>query len=540
DDGNPELTGAHDIIGTPSYMSPEQIQGGMERDGEEQGIDGRSDLYSTGVMLYQLLTGTLPFRGNKMAMMAAHLHNKPLPMKEANPQAAVPPAVERLVMQCLEKEPDKRPQTARELADKFRQAAGITAGPGAAQLSRSLPWVKVAAAIVVLGLAAIALVPVVGMFRKPPAGSEKARSSNETGPVVNAEPAPAANPPAPSPSKAWMPEGFAAPLPKAVDDASGLPIQLKRDDGALFAYYRDGMYLPVGYKPEGSEITPRQWPKVIVRQSDKTRFIRIDGGTFLRGDPRRDQSPATDVPGNPLTPHHVRVRGFYIQETEVTNGEIQRYLDAHPDDQKNLRNWRALYEALRKDNEINDEKMSHYPAVCIGYSQAIKYAATVGGRLPTESQWEYAAKSRKDDYHFAWGKDFPPAGDRMGNLDNPQAIATPVEAFLKDKTEQGVYDMTGNVRELCADAYKPYDDLKLSANSADHPLIDQRETLLLDSSEKGQIKVVVRGGSYMGTARKAMTFMRDKLSIDDDVPSDVGFRVVIECPSQVDDSSDQP
>ncbi len=129
DDGNPELTGAHDIIGTPSYMSPEQINGGIERDGEEQGIDGRSDLYSTGVMLYQLLSGSLPFRGNKMAMMAAHLHNKPLPMKEVNPSVDVLPGVERVVMQCLEKEPGKRPQTARELADKFRQAAGITAGP---------------------------------------------------------------------------------------------------------------------------------------------------------------------------------------------------------------------------------------------------------------------------------------------------------------------------------------------------------------------------------------------------------------------------
>jgi len=538
DDGNPELTGAHDIIGTPSYMSPEQIKGGIGREGEEREIDGRSDLYSTGVVLYHLLTGSLPFRGNKMAMMAAHLHNKPLPMNEANPQAAVPPGVEQVVMQCLEKEPDKRPQSAAELAEKFRQAAGITAGRGAAGPSRPLPWGKVAAAAVVLALVAGALVPLVGMFGKSPAGSEKARASNETAPVVTAGSAPANNPPAPSPTKAWMPKGFAAPVSKSVDDGSGLPIQLKRDDGALFAYHRDGMYLPVGYKPEDSESTAGQWPKAIVRQSDKTRFIRIDGGTFLRGDPRRDQSPSSDVAGNPLTPHYVRVRGFYIQETEVTNGEIQQYLDAHPDDQKNLRNWRDSYESFRKDNQIDDAQMSHYPAVCIGYDLATRYAAWAGGLLPTEAEWEYAAKSRNDDYLFAWGKELPASGERPANLDHPQTVSTPVKTFPKDKTDQGVYDTTGNVRELCADAYLPYDDLKLTANSHDQPLIDRRESLL-ESSQAGQVKVVVRGGSYLDKARKALTFMRDRLPMNDNVPGDVGFRVVIECPSQADDSGDE-
>ena len=104
DEGSPELTGAGDLVGTPAYMSPEQIRGGFERDGKTQDIDGRSDLYSTGVVLYHLLTGALPFRGSKMALLAAHLNNAPLPMKEANPRAEVPPDVERVVLRCLEKE----------------------------------------------------------------------------------------------------------------------------------------------------------------------------------------------------------------------------------------------------------------------------------------------------------------------------------------------------------------------------------------------------------------------------------------------------
>ena len=345
-------------------------------------------------------------------------------------------------------------------------------------------------------------------------------------------------PPALAPKKPWIPEGFAAPAAAGIDTASGLSNQLKREDGALFTLYRDGMYLPVGYKPEDPETAPATWPKAIVRKSDAVRFIWIDGGTYRRGDPRPDQGAATDGPGNPLTPHHVRLGGFYIQETEVTNGEIQRYLDAHPDEEKNLRTWRDAYESFRSNNQIDDTKMSQYPAVCVGYGVAIKYAASVGGRLPTEAQWEFAAKSRHDDYLFAWGKEFPRSGERPANLEPSQAASAPVKAFPGDKTEQGVYDMTGNVRELCADAYQPYDELKLAANSADHPLVDRREKLVLDSSEAGQIKIVVRGGSYMDSPRKAMTFMRDRLAADDDVPGDVGFRVVIECPSRADQSGD--
>ena len=122
DDGNPELTGQGDFLGTPAYMSPEQIRGGITKEGRG-GIDGRSDLYSVGVLLYQLLTGSLPFKGmNKMGVLAAHLHSTIPAMKDANPAVQVPPQVERLVMKCLEKDPDHRPQSARELPRLFREA----------------------------------------------------------------------------------------------------------------------------------------------------------------------------------------------------------------------------------------------------------------------------------------------------------------------------------------------------------------------------------------------------------------------------------
>ncbi len=124
DEGSPELTGQGDFVGTPHYMSPEQIRGGVGKDGQGE-IDGRSDIYSVGVLLYQLLTGSLPFTGRtNMEVLVAHLHHTPAPMSDANPRAKIPPQVERLVMRCLEKDPDLRPQSARELADRFRAAIG--------------------------------------------------------------------------------------------------------------------------------------------------------------------------------------------------------------------------------------------------------------------------------------------------------------------------------------------------------------------------------------------------------------------------------
>ena len=122
DEGNPELTGQGDFLGTPDYMSPEQIRGGITKEGRG-GVDGRSDLYAVGVLLYQLLTGSLPFKGmNKMGVLAAHLHSTIPAMNDANPAVRIPPQVEQLVMKCLEKEPDRRPQSARELARLFREA----------------------------------------------------------------------------------------------------------------------------------------------------------------------------------------------------------------------------------------------------------------------------------------------------------------------------------------------------------------------------------------------------------------------------------
>ena len=102
------LTGTGMVIGTPQYMSPEQALGRRGSD-----LDGRSDLYSLGIVLYQMLSGELPFKADTaMGLLLAHINAAPKPILEARPDLHIPTALARVVMQCLEKQPDGRPRDA--------------------------------------------------------------------------------------------------------------------------------------------------------------------------------------------------------------------------------------------------------------------------------------------------------------------------------------------------------------------------------------------------------------------------------------------
>jgi CHASE2 domain-containing sensor protein len=110
------------VLGTPSYMSPEQLAG--------KKIDGRSDLFSLGVMLYQMCCGKLPFEGDSMAQLMFRIANEPHPdVRGANP--ALPDCVVAIIDKALTKDPDVRYQTGAEFAKDVRTCMAMSGGAAA-------------------------------------------------------------------------------------------------------------------------------------------------------------------------------------------------------------------------------------------------------------------------------------------------------------------------------------------------------------------------------------------------------------------------
>ena len=241
------VTGPGVVMGTTGYMSPEQVRG--------QDADHRSDIFSFGSVLYEILTGRRAFQGGTGAeVMSAILHLEPPPMTAASGDRDIPAGVVRIVQRCLEKPVDRRFQSARDLAfslEALDEAAGTRAPASAAPRAS---WLTPARLIpmVAAGLAAVA----VGWFLwSRPTGSRL--SSTFSGP-------PSVTPflvgPAVETLPAWSPTGN---LVAYVSEASGNddvwmsdltgtnPINLTKDhkgidtfpawapDGQLVAFYSD-------------------------------------------------------------------------------------------------------------------------------------------------------------------------------------------------------------------------------------------------------------------------------------------------------------
>jgi tRNA A-37 threonylcarbamoyl transferase component Bud32 len=201
------LTQVGTVMGTPSYMSPEQIMG--------LPVDGRTDLFSAGVILYQFLTGERPFAGSSTTTMQKVLKEDPLPPSTLNVQ--ISPAMDAVVRKALAKRPEERFQTAQEFADAIRVAATTTTVPVATARAATAP---------------AATVP--GAAKTSPVGhSDPTLIAGTDATVLNAAP----------PARETAQPVAAASVPKKASHGLGLPIvvvaaAIAVGAGAWFVYQR--------------------------------------------------------------------------------------------------------------------------------------------------------------------------------------------------------------------------------------------------------------------------------------------------------------
>jgi TolB-like protein/cytochrome c-type biogenesis protein CcmH/NrfG len=134
------------VLGTAAYMSPEQVRG--------HGTDAQSDVFSFGVVLYEMLAGRLPFRGDSAAdVMAAVLHQEPPKLLDL--EGAVSPQLERVTERCLQKSPERRFQSARDLATTLEAVSDAESGGPSRPLARGLrrvarrPWAAVLVLLII-------------------------------------------------------------------------------------------------------------------------------------------------------------------------------------------------------------------------------------------------------------------------------------------------------------------------------------------------------------------------------------------------------
>ncbi len=112
-----DLTQTGLFMGSPKYMAPEQIQG--------QRVDARTDIYALGVILFEMITGKVPFdRPNSVHILMAHVNEAPPDMRVINPNLAISPELENLVLSCLAKNPDERPESMDAVLTALKRTAG--------------------------------------------------------------------------------------------------------------------------------------------------------------------------------------------------------------------------------------------------------------------------------------------------------------------------------------------------------------------------------------------------------------------------------
>ena len=458
------LTQMGATVGTPYYMSPEQIMG--------SGVDARSDLYALGVIAYQLVTGKRPFEGdNHQAIWHAHQTLIPPPVDELVPD--VPKTLAFVIGRLLEKEPAKRYQRASDVADHLerilKNAPPVKLTP---QLGKQLDdWRAASPSTATLTQKSS------GAYTPPPAAPVEDRTMAMGQPDVVAPEAPA-----PPPAAAAEP----AVQQPAADDAPPKKNMLPILGGAIFLLL--ALIAGVGYFAFGPTTTPQQpaEPEPLAYEIETTTGLMalVSAGDAIAGDDvaesAKDWNPRRTI----------QLPAFYIDQSEVSNAHYKAFCDATS----------RPYPADPPDDQGYFENKPKHPVVNVSYEDAEAFADWAGKRLPTNEEWEKAARGA-DGRTYPWGD--APATQAQANVSGAAdgfAAQAPVDSMPLSASPFGAHHMVGNVWEMTSSEFRPsnfsmfLEDLRLSFPEASDSWISIRGGSFLSPPADLDLQAYSRAG----------------------------------------------
>jgi formylglycine-generating enzyme required for sulfatase activity/serine/threonine protein kinase len=390
-------------MGSPPYMSPEQCEG-------SKSLDHRSDIYSLGVILYEMLCGAPPFAAEGWGMLLSmHMKDPPVPPRQRDP--GISEKLERIVLRALEKDPAKRYQTAKEFQQALLEVSQPRrkSPPSSIEMGHSarvVGWALFVTLLAGLGTLAVSTIP-----KCRNRGVSQVNTGHQTRQLV------------------------------LVHD-SGQKVDVGRDAEKLEIAMPPpaAKKLEVEVKPDpGTTVTlspsavPTPAPKCAANQ------VAIPGGTFTMGDNHLDSDSRPE--------HQVTLSPYCIDKTEVTVAAYRKCVDNGKCDKPEKPHPYCIYDK---------EGLDKHPMNCVTWFEAKKYCQIIGGRLPTEAEWEFAARGT-DGRKYPWGNQAPTSSRlNWSGKEDGWEFTAPVGSYPSDKSPFGALDMAGNVWEWTADSFSRY------------------------------------------------------------------------------------
>jgi eukaryotic-like serine/threonine-protein kinase len=378
------------VAGTLPYMSPEQADGVRD--------DPRVDVYAAGAVVYRMLTGRAYLEFDQRETPGAQADNvyrlrNQLASPPSTHNRRVPAWLDAVVLKTLAKEP----------AARYSSAAGLRE----ALLLRNLP--PVSGDLGNLTVAETALLPrVTGAVRADKPAPQVAHRR--------------------LPTWLWLGLGGAFALLALVvvvtlwAASHGLP---KATTGLSSTMYTPNATARIG--------------SAMVSEKDGMISVYVPAGEFLMGSTAADEFASADEKPQ----HNVYMDAFWIDRTKVTNAMYAKCVQA------GFCRTPLSTSTSRQNAYYGNSQYDNYPALNITWDYARKYCAWVGGRLPTEAEWEKAARGI-DGRIYPWGNEI--SDGRRANFAG-NVGTTPVDAYPAGASPYGALDMAGNAWEWVADWY---------------------------------------------------------------------------------------